>query len=47
MLLKFVFSKKATKFEKLYIVDLLHTVKSTVKISSIFVAFIENMNFTK
>ena len=26
---------------------LLHTVKSTVKISSIFTVFLENMNFTK
>ena len=26
---------------------LLHNVKSTVKISSIFVAFLENMNFSK
>ena len=42
-----MFSKKATKFEKIFTVDLtlatyiLHNVKSTVKISSIFVAFLE------
>ena len=40
--LKFVFSKKATK---LSIWHLLQNVKSTVKISSIFVASLENMNF--
>ena len=46
--LKFMFSKKATKIEKnihrqfdTYLVN----VKSTVKIWSIFVAFLENMNF--
>ena len=32
-------------FGHLY-VTALHNVKSTVKISSIFVAFLENMNFT-
>ena len=42
--LKFVFSKKATK---LSIWHLLQNVKSTVKISSIFVAFLENMNFNQ
>ena len=36
---KFVFSKKAIKFDEIFTVDL------TVKISSIFVAFLENMNF--
>ena len=48
-MLKFMFSKKATKIEKnlhrpfdTYLVN----VKSTVKIWSIFVAFLENMNFT-
>ena len=49
MLLKFVFSKKATKFEKnihhRFDTYRLHTVKSTLKISSIFVAFFENTNF--
>ena len=46
--LKLVFSKKATKLTKSspsiwhYVVS----VKPTVKISSIFVAFLENMNFT-
>ena len=45
--LKFMFSKKATKIDKIspaiwhYVVS----VKSTVKISLIFVAFLENMNF--
>ena len=39
--LKFMFSKKATKIEKVFTVDL------TVKIWSIFVAFLEKMNFTK
>ena len=37
--LKFMFSKKATKFDKIF------TVKLTVKVLSIFVAFLENMNF--
>ena len=46
--LKFVFSKKATKFDKILTVNLTLTctVKSTVKILSIFVAFLENANFT-
>ena len=44
--LKFLFSKKATKIEEIFTVYLtLHNVKLTVKISSIFVAFLENMNF--
>ena len=39
---KFAFSKKATKIDKIFTVDLtLHTVKLTVKILSIFVAFLE------
>ena len=57
-----MFSKKATKIDKIFTVDLMFTkvsvevsistltlvnVKSTVKILSIFVAFLENMNFTK
>ena len=44
-----MFSKKATKIDEIFTVNLtLHVVdvKSTVKISSIFVAFLENMNFT-
>ena len=43
-----MFSKKATKIDKIFTVDLtlLYNVKLTVKISSIFVAFFENMNFT-
>ena len=47
--LKFMFSKKATKIDQIFTVDLTFTklsVKSTVKIFSIFVAFLENMNFT-
>ena len=45
-----MFFKKATKFDKIFTVDLtltkyIHTVKSTVKISSIFVAFLEDTNF--
>ena len=45
-MVKFVFSKKATKIEEIFTVDLtLHNVKSTVKNSSILVAFLENMNF--
>ena len=44
-----MFSKKATKIEEIFTVYLtpyyVHNFKSTVKISSIFVAFLENMNF--
>ena len=40
-----MFSKKATKIDKIFTVDLTPTT-STVKISSIFVA-LENMNFTE
>ena len=45
--LKFMFFKKATKFDDIFTIDLRYvvSVKSTVKISSIFVAFLENMNF--
>ena len=45
---QFVFSKKANKLEKSSpsIWRDAVTVKSTVNISSIFVAFLENMNFT-
>ena len=49
LVIKFVFSKKATKIDKIFTVDLtfyLVSVKSTVKIFSIFVAFLENTNFT-
>ena len=43
-----MFSKKATKIEKIFTVDTyLVNVKSMVKIWSIFVAFLENMNFKK
>ena len=46
-MLKFMFSKKATKIDEIFsTVDLtLHNFKSSVKISSILVAFLENMNF--
>ena len=45
-ILKFIYSEKATKIE-ISIVDLSYvvTVKSTVEISQIFVAFSEYMNF--
>ena len=46
-----MFSKKATKIDKIVTVDLTFTkyisVKSTVKIYSIFVAVLENMNFIR
>ena len=42
-ILKFLFSKTATKIDEIFSVD----VKSTVKISSIFVAFLENINFSR
>ena len=46
--MNFHFSKKATKIDEIFIVDLtLTNVKWTVKILSIFVAFLENMNFNK
>ena len=43
-----MFSKKAKNFDESspYIWRYVVSVKSTVKISSIFVAFLENMNFT-
>ena len=46
-ILKFMFSKKATKIDEIFTVywHLLHNVKSSVKISSNFVAFLENVNF--
>ena len=47
MMLKFVFSEKATKFWEISTVDLSYVVpvKSTVEISQNFVAFSEYMNF--
>ena len=39
-----MFSKKAARIDKILTVDVV-SVKSMVKISSIFVAFLENMNF--
>ena len=40
-MVKFMFSKKATKFDEIF------SVKLMVKILSIFVAFIENINYVK
>ena len=47
-LVKFIYSEKATNFWKISTVDLSYvlTVKSTVDILKIFVAFSEYMNFT-
>ena len=47
MFVKFMFSKKAIKIGEIFTVDLMYVVnvKSTVEILSIFVAFLENMNF--
>ena len=47
MLVKFAFSRKATKIDKIFTVDLtVHvSVKLTVRILSNFVAFLENTNF--
>ena len=51
MLLKFIYSEKATKFCEIFPllltqVTTVHTVKSKGKISQNFVAFSEYMNFT-
>ena len=48
MLLKFIYSKKATKFCEIFTLILSYVVpvKSKVKISQKFVAFSECMNFT-
>ena len=46
--LKFVFSKKAIRIDEIFTIDLtlaIHNVKATVKIWSIFEAFLDNMNF--
>ena len=48
--LKFMFSKKATKIDEIYTVDLTLcsktvSVKLTLKNSSFFVGFLENTNF--
>ena len=43
-----MFSNKATKIDKIFTINLTLTlviINSTVKISSIFVAFVENTNF--
>ena len=42
-MLKFVFSKKATKIDEIFTADL--TLILHIMISSIFVAYLENMNF--
>ena len=45
-----MFSKKATKIDEIFTVNLTFyvvSVKATVKILSIFVAFLENMNFKR
>ena len=48
VVLKFIYSEKATKFCKISTVDLSYVVpvKFTVEISQNFVAFSEYMNFT-
>ena len=48
LILKFIYSEKATKFCEISTVDLSYvvTVKCTVEISQNFVAFSEYMNFT-
>ena len=48
LILKFIYSEKATKFCKIFFLLLttVHTVKSKGKISQNFVAFSEYMNFT-
>ena len=43
--LKFMFSKKTSKIDEIFTVYVAN-VKSTVKILSTFVAFLENMNFS-
>ena len=47
MIVKFIYSEKATKFCEISTVDLIGTTeeKSTVEISQHFVAFSEYMNF--
>ena len=45
MNVKFMFSKKATKIDEIFTADAVN-VKSTGKISSFCVAFLENVNFT-
>ena len=44
-----MFSKKATKMDEIFTIDLTFvvSVKSAVKILTIFVAFLENTNFNK
>ena len=49
LLLKFIYSEKATKFCEIFplLLTTVHTVKSKGKISQNFVAFSEYMNFNK
>ena len=49
MLVKFIYSEKATKFWEISTVDLFYvvSVKSTVKILQNFVAFSEYLNFIR
>ena len=46
--LKFIYSEKATKFCEIFplLLTAVHTVKSKGKVSQIFLAFSEYMNFT-
>ena len=48
ILLKFIYSEKATRFCEIFtlLLTIVHTVKSKVKISQNFVTFSEYMNFT-
>ena len=47
LILKFIYSEKATKFCEIFplLLTAVHTVKSKGKISQNFVAFLEYMNF--
>ena len=49
LVLKFVFSKKATKIDEIFTINWHYVVivKLTVKISSVCSAFLENMNFKR
>ena len=48
LFLKFMFSKKATKIDKIFLFDTYFVnIKSMVKISWIFVAFSDNLNFNE
>ena len=45
LLVKFIYSEKATKFCEIFTLTTVHTVESKGKISQNFVAFSEYMNF--